>query len=202
MTDLKNADIGSVGKKGSITKNGNCYTVTASGRDVWDNEDGAHFAYCELEGDFDIAVRMESLTMANLYTKAGIMARETLEADSRNIFLVAFGDNGPRRNNDGGCEFQYRDEEGGVSTAIYPKKTGASEPSYPAKYPNIWLRLNRTVATFTAYFSNNGSEWLEYGKHALTINAKLLVGICVTSHNDEQTCECRFSDFRLIKRID
>lgn len=200
MMELKNADIGIVGTAGSITGSGENFTVTASGRDVWDKEDGAYYTYCEVEGDFDMTVRVERLTMANLYTKAGLMARETLDADSRNIFLAAFGDNGPRRNNNGGCEFQYRDVKGGESVAIYPAKSAGGEPLYPAIYPGVWLRLNRTGNEFTAWFSSNGRDWLEYGKHESPLVSKLLIGICVTSHNNEQTCECSFSDFRRMEK--
>ena len=121
---------------------------SACGRDVWEREDEAHFAYYEQEGDFDISVRIESLTMPHLCTKAGLMARETLDSDSKNIFLVAFGDNGPRRNNNGGCELQYRDVKGANSTGIYPIKTDSGEPMFPVKYPDTWLRLTRKEMNF------------------------------------------------------
>lgn len=200
MVPLKNTDIGIVGQMGSLTVGETQHTLTASGRDVWETEDSAHFAYCEVEGDFDLSVRIESLTMANLYTKAGLMARQTLSPDSRNVFFAAFGDNGPRRNNNGSCEFQYRDQEGGESLAIYPIKTENGIPLFPAKYPDNWLRLTRFGNEFTASFSNNGLKWREYGKHELSLNKKIFVGVCVTAHNNEDTCTCRFSDFRLTQK--
>ena len=198
MTKLNNVDIGRVGIEGTMKESDNNFIIMASGKDIWDYEDEGHFAYLEHEGDFDIVVRIKSLTMANLYTKAGIMARDTLESDSRNVFLVAFGDNGPRRNNNGGCEFQYRTLKGGESLAIYPAEIDGNGPLCSVDYPNVWLRLNRTGDEFKAYFSNDGSQWLEYCKHNIVLNTKLLVGVCATSHNEQQSSEFNFSDLRFI----
>jgi len=38
-------------------------------------------------GDFDLSARIESLTAPNLYTKAGLMAREELSDNSRSYLL-------------------------------------------------------------------------------------------------------------------
>jgi len=187
------ADLGSAQAKGRMTQKDGSYTVVAGGRDIWDREDAGFFAFVNSADDFDFCVRFEYLEMTNLYSKAGIMVRESIDAESRNLFFAAFGDNGPRRNNNGGCELQFRDETGGESLAIYPEKTESGEPRYPAAYPNFWLRVKRTGNECAAYHSSDGHNWLLYGKHLLPFYAAL-VGVCVTAHDEERTCECRFSD--------
>jgi len=48
--------------------------MTAGGVDIWGVKDEFNFVYVERTGNFDLVSRIESLTAANQYTKAGIMA--------------------------------------------------------------------------------------------------------------------------------
>ena len=198
MIHLTQTAIGAANLKAGLIRDADGYTMTAGGKDVWGATDEAHYAFFEQKGDFDLALRIVSLTMANLYTKAGIMARENLKADSRNLFFAAFGDNGPRRNNNSGCELQYREDEGRESCAIYPEKTADGSPRFPAAFPHAWLRLKRAGRTFTAYYSGNGKDWLVYGRLEMPFAADLLVGVCLTAHDEEALCTCRFADLELL----
>src|SRR6185436_11428695 len=47
----------------------NNLTIVAGGTDIWDSADGFHFAYGARTGDFDVRVRVESLTPRNPFTK-------------------------------------------------------------------------------------------------------------------------------------
>ena len=64
--------------------------MTAGGADIWGTSDQFRYAYQQRTGDFDISVRVESLTQADLYSKAGLMARESLAANSRQILALVF----------------------------------------------------------------------------------------------------------------
>ena len=112
LSVFKHSDVGNPSIPGvvSITKTG--IDITAGGEDVWGKRDEFNYVYIQKTGDFDLVSRIESLTPANLYTKAGLMAREDLTADSRHIFFQVFADNSSRNNNNGGYEFQYRQERG------------------------------------------------------------------------------------------
>src|SRR5438046_7888425 len=73
------------------------YEITHGGRDVWGGDGGAPygdqfgFAYRQATGDFDVRVMVtnETYNIGNggQITKAGIMARESLEPGSRNCDL-------------------------------------------------------------------------------------------------------------------
>src|SRR5437763_1884050 len=72
----KSLDIGR-NRIGSSTFNGpsgsgESYTVIGGGNDTWDNTDELHYRYTEFCGDFDVKVRVESLTANATWTKAGI----------------------------------------------------------------------------------------------------------------------------------
>src|ERR1051325_1134799 len=79
--------IGYSGAPGSAITNGvNSYTVIGGGNDVWDQVDEFTYLWREISGDFDVEVRVESLEAMATWTKAGIMARESLTPTSRMIW--------------------------------------------------------------------------------------------------------------------
>src|SRR4026209_2100983 len=61
------------------------WDIIAGGADIWEKSDQFHFVCKQVSGDFDIAVRVESFTPAHLYSKARLMIRETLNADSAHL---------------------------------------------------------------------------------------------------------------------
>jgi len=108
--------------------------MTAGGVDIWGVKDEFNFVYVERTGNFDLVSRIESLTAANQYTKAGIMAREDLTPGSRHIYFQVFPDNSPRNKNNGGYEFQYRIVKDSSMKAIYPKSSEGA-PEFPVAFP-------------------------------------------------------------------
>ncbi len=75
-------DIGSPSIKGSAQKDGQTWTIKASGRDIWDQEDQFHFLYAWLDSDFEISARLKSLVGTQPWTKAGVMIRKSLDSDA------------------------------------------------------------------------------------------------------------------------
>ncbi len=107
-----NADVGSPELDGSATPVGDGWDVIAGGADIWESSDQFHFVFREISGDFDIRVRIESFTPAHLYSKAGLMIRESQDAASAHVMLVVFSDDEPRNNNLGAYEMQFRAQPG------------------------------------------------------------------------------------------
>ncbi|MBK1818001.1 PQQ-dependent sugar dehydrogenase [Luteolibacter yonseiensis] len=176
---LAGADIGSPGLAGATTRTGDELTVSGSGADIWGNSDQFHFASQQRTGDFDISVRVSSLTQPDLYTKVGLMARENLTAGSRHVYAMVFPSNAARNNNVGGYEYQYRTVAGGPSAAIYP-----ASPQPTVNYPNTWLRMKREGDTFTGYSSVDGVTWSEFARLTLDLPDTLYFGLAATSHNN------------------
>jgi len=85
-----NVDVGSPQMAGSATPVGTGWDLVAGGVDIWENADQFHFVFQEFSGDFDIAARVESFIPAHLYSKAGLMIRESLDAASAHVMFFLF----------------------------------------------------------------------------------------------------------------
>lgn len=186
-------DVGAPSLSGRTSFSAGTLAITAGGADIWESRDEFHFAHAPVVGDFEFTVTLDSLSMADVYTKAGLMVRTSLEADAAHVFFFAFGDNQPRNNNNGGIEFQFRAEDGGTCQASYPPLPLPTEPEFPVNFPDVWLKLSREGDTFTSQFSQDGVQWKNYGVHRQVLPASILVGLAVTSHHVEKTVDAVFS---------
>src|SRR6266850_2980753 len=150
---------------------GSAYDVTAAGADIYGASDQFRFEYKVQSGDFDLPVRVASLTAVNAWSKAGLMARENMAADSREVSVFAT----PA----GGYEFQYRATAG----ALVQKVDSVQKVSYP----NTWVRLKRAGNVFSSYTSVDGMTWTAFGTTTLALPATVFLGMATTSHNVAQT---------------
>jgi glucose/arabinose dehydrogenase/regulation of enolase protein 1 (concanavalin A-like superfamily) len=186
-------DIGGSTPTGSTTFDSisNVYTVVGGGADIFGANDQFHFAWQQRTGDFDVKVRIESFSPAvHLYTKAGLMARESLTGNSRHVFAAAFTDNQQRADNVSGYEFNVRQANGGAGFALSPPF-----PQPLVNYPNTWVRLKRTGDLFIAYASQDGVSWKRFATYTLALPQTVYFGMAVTSHSASQTVTARFRDF-------
>lgn len=173
-------------------------TVVAGGTDIWDNADGFHFAYGQQTGDFDVRVRVESLTPRNPFTKAGLMVRENLTGGSRNLSAVVDPAPVPALDGSGTGQNRYeankRDAQNGATTAW-----STSNPT-PVPYPNAWVRLRRVGDTFFAYSSSDGVNWVQYASTVAAYPANVLLGLATTSHNNNfgQTATAVYHDYEFL----
>jgi len=197
-TNFKAQDIGKPAIKGDAQIVTDGVDIKAGGEDIWMNSDQFHFVYKQIEGDFDFVVRLESLERSHLYTKAGLMARENLTSGSRNVMFLAFPGNDKRNNNRGGYEFQYRLEKGKESKAIYPSLTDSvAQAAFPANYPNVWMRLKRTEAKFSAYTSTDGINWVQYTEFVMEMPRKIYLGMAATAHIKGATTVAKFRNLQM-----
>jgi regulation of enolase protein 1 (concanavalin A-like superfamily) len=145
------------------------YDVTGGGTDVWNASDQTQFESTQLTGDFDIRVRVNSASFATgTNPLLGLMARETLDAGSKNVFMRTYGAAA------GQFKFASRSTTGGTSTSV-----GSGANSLPAT--NTWLRLTRVGNTFTGYSSTDGVTWTAIGSTTISMAQTILVGMAVTS---------------------
>ena len=180
---------------GSVKQVDGGWDVVAGGADIWEGSDQFHFVYKKITDDFDTSVRVESFTPAHLYSKAGLMIRESLSPDSAHLMFLVFSDNSPRNNNLGAYEMQFRSVAGGACKAVYPEVRPPAPPEFPASYPNSWLRVQRRGDQFTAFASNDGKSWKVYGAQELKLARHVYVGPALTSHNPEAAATARFRNF-------
>jgi hypothetical protein len=129
-TPWKHADIGNVAFVGNAAYGGGAFTVQGSGDDIWGGADGMHFMYQDMTGDGTMIARNLSQTNTDGWAKAGVMIRETLNADSKHAFTAITPGNG--------SVSQGRDTTGGES--FYDGNVNGMQPK--------WLRIQRKGNNF------------------------------------------------------
>ena len=190
-----NLDVGAPKLAGSASPVEKGWNITAGGADIWNKTDQFHFVFREMSGDFDVAVRVESFTPAHLYSKAGLMIRESLEADSAHLMFLVFSSDAPRNNNLGAYEVQFRPATGADCQGIYPAVRPPAPPEFPATFPNSWLRVARRGNQFSAFASRDGKKWRLFGGQVLQLANTVKVGPALTSHNPQVAAHAAFRDY-------
>ena len=154
------------------------YTMNAAGADIWNEADEFHFAYQELSGAGSIAAKIESVSDTHTWAKAGVMIRDTLDADSPHAMMVVT----PAQ----GVSFQRRTSAGG----------GSDSDTQPGITAPQWVKLERTLGGLVrAYYSMDGNTWTQLGVSvSMTMNNPMYVGLALTSHNPGVVCEAMFSN--------
>jgi regulation of enolase protein 1 (concanavalin A-like superfamily) len=171
-------DIGNPPVISTVVNAGNGVNVTAVGSDFGGNSDQGNFSYQIYSGNFDVEVRVAGLALSDIFAKAGLMARETLDPASRFAASIAT----PAMN---GCFFEWRDPAGSVSS---------SSGNFPANYPNTWLRLQRVGNVFNSYAGYDGQAWSQLGSATITMSNQVYLGFSVSSHSTNQTTTAQFRD--------
>jgi hypothetical protein len=153
------------------------YTVISTGTDIWAAKDEFHFAFKEVDGAVKIIAKVDSLENSNEFAKAGVMIRDTLDADSRYAGVFITPENGVR--------FQYRSDVGGITDREFVEDVTAPQ----------WVRLERTSGgLIRAYYSADGNTWERFSLIQVSMTMPVYAGLAVTSHDINLTCEAVFSE--------
>ena len=165
-TPWVDSDIGSVSIAGSASYSSGTFTITASGADIFGTADAFHYVYQPMTGDGTIVARVNTVQQADVWSKAGVMIRESLAANSANAALLVSAANG--------VVLQWRSATAGASQYV----------SGSLSAPPRWVKLVRSGNTFTAYESADGSTWTTVGSTTIGMSASTIyVGLAVTSHS-------------------
>jgi len=160
-------DVGAVGKNGEFAKSGNRIVISGSGADIWGTADEFYYAFRKLSGDGSITARITSQQNTAAWAKAGLMIRESLNANSTYVINYM----SPTQ----GIAFQRRASTGGSASGV-ANPTGLTPP--------YWLRLTRSGNTFTADRSTDGATWTTIGTTTVTMASSVYVGLAACSVND------------------
>jgi len=152
--------------------------MTGSGADIWGTSDEFHFAFRQLDGIGSIIAKVESVSDTNPWAKAGVMIRESLEPGSKHAVVCLTPGNGVAL-------------QGRLDTDRDSFNTDLSGITAPH-----WVKLERTlIGDFIAYHSADGSAWEILDIQERILMAKnVYIGLAVTAHNAEATCEAVFSN--------
>jgi hypothetical protein len=172
------------GRPPIFLESGGKYTMSASGNDIYDTADQFRYAFKLLSGDGSIQARVLSVQDTDPWAKAGVMIRQSLQANSAHANLLLAPGNG--------CRFQTRVTGGGGSTS----DTAVTQLAHITT-PH-WIKLERVADVFTAYDSNDpateGWRPLAWGPQTITMTADVYIGLSLTSHNVNAICVAEFSD--------
>jgi hypothetical protein len=158
------------------------FTMTASGSDIWAvngvEADEFHFAYKMLSGAGSITAKVVSVDNTNVWAKAGVMIRETLNPDSAHAMMVVTPGSG--------ISFQRRPGTG--ATSVDTTTAGITAP--------YWVKIERDLSgNFTASSSTNGTTWTMQGVFEnIQMSANVYIGLAVTAHDPTLTCQAVFSN--------
>ncbi|WP_442795967.1 DUF4979 domain-containing protein [Pelobium manganitolerans] len=184
-------DIGTAGLTGNAGfSTDGTFTINAAGKDVWNNDEGFHYAYQTLDADGYIVAKVNGLVNTHASAKAGVMIREGLGNTSREILATlnpAFT-----------AELGYTKTGGSIKYDL-PVTDGAS-----GNYR--WVKLSRSGAVITASYSVDGTIWVE--GPSVTFDAEspmknadvpVYVGVFAVSHDVNKLTTATFSDITVVE---
>jgi hypothetical protein len=168
------------------------YTMTATGADIWYAADEFHFAWKTLSGVGSIVARVESVEQTHVWAKAGVMIRETLDADSKfaAVYMTSTNEDGTASN---GCRFQVRTDTA-IDATSDSSVASSEQTAITAPY---WVKLERDIAgNFRGYYSSDGVIWqsMTWNPQFITMGSNVYIGLAVTSHDAALTCQAVFSN--------
>ena len=156
----------------AYVEEGDKVTMSAAGHDIWDNADDFRFACKSLTGNGSVVVRVESLVNTNAWAKAGVMIRQSLDADSRFAYMIV--------SYSSGVSFGWRQQTAGTCGSV--SQAGVAAPQ--------WVKLTRTGDAFTAQYSADAKTWTDVKNTdgtvvstTIAMTGPVYIGLCVTSHN-------------------
>ena len=159
------SDIGSPVLQGRTTFSSGTFSVVGAGANIFATSDQFQFGYQQQSGDLDLVARLTTLLDADIWAKAGIMIRSSLDAGSAHasVYITPEDD----------ILLQSRPSTGAQSSTV-----ASSAGEVP-----LWLKLARRGSTVTAFRSTNGTSWTTIGQVTLALPSTFYVGLAVTSRD-------------------
>ena len=157
-------DVGIVGLAGSASYTNSGFTVQGAGTSIAGTADGFHFVYQQLTTDGAIVAQVVS---QSAFSQAGVVIRETLSADSAEVFsyLTSNYQNAT-------SYMSYRTFAGGLVQQV-----GGQSVTEP-----YWVEAVRTANMFSCYVSQDGQNWVQVGAtQTLSTSQAVYVGLGVSS---------------------
>jgi hypothetical protein len=174
----KKEDIGNGKMRGNAEFIGSVVRLYSGGRSVVEAEDACHFVYKPVTGDSEIVTRVLQVQRAGARARAGIMMREGLEPNAKNVSLVLTAGEGG--------QFTWRDQAGAVAQM-------STRPDLAAPY---YIKLRRDGDTFTGFKSVNGRNWTMLYQVSVPMHQEIYVGLAAAGFGEEFVSRAMLDNFR------
>jgi hypothetical protein len=196
---FESADIGDTGAPGTTAFDGGAYTLDASGADIETVADSFRFLYRCLNGDGQVVARIEDVVSAHAWTKVGVMIRDSLAADAKNVFMLL-------RPSEGSA-FQYRPGTGASTMSSWQDSPADFTPEHAVRYlkPPKWLKLTRRGHEFSAYSSDDGECWWQRATRSLAFDEhddEACFGVALTAANYGDIARATVSNLEVSSAIE
>ncbi|MEO6036440.1 MAG: lamin tail domain-containing protein, partial [Verrucomicrobiota bacterium] len=172
------AQVGNPVPAGSAVVVSNGLDISSGGK-IGGAGDQFQFSYMQQTGDFDFRVRIGSFTGPDAWSAAGLVVRDSLATGARFASAMATP-------SISGCFFQSRITTNGAAS---------TSGSFPANYPDTWLRLKRTGNLFTGFAGLDGNNWTQLGSVTIAMAPDVYLGFGVASADSNRSATAAFRDF-------
>jgi Tol biopolymer transport system component/sugar phosphate isomerase/epimerase len=172
-------DVGTVNIPGHsrYERNTRTYTLSGSGKNLWNTEDACYYVWKKVSGDFDISgdLSFEGLG-TDPHRKMGFMVRESLDPSARYADLAIHGD--------GLTSLQYRPAANGETSEVQSAKASTG---------NVRARFSRRGNIFSIRTGEGDDD----ADLVLDLPKECYLGIFVCSHNEDVEETAYFRNVRL-----
>jgi hypothetical protein len=171
-------DLGTAAVPAWASESNGAVTLAAAGTNVAGTTDQAGLVSVGIVGDVQITSQLTSWPGAGSGSRAGLMLREGIGAEAREVFLgvAPFGTNL--------ATVSCRAQRPGTATT-----TNISIPPGP-----VWLRLVRLGNALSAYRSADGKAWVLLSSPSLAMNSAVQAGLCVFGGAPDTLAQATFQD--------
>jgi hypothetical protein len=147
------------------------FQVAGSGTNISGTADQLRFVYQGASADCAVTGRVISVQNTATNARAGVMIRNSLDADSMQVSLMLT----PASN----VIFSCRSTTGGACTTV--TDTGCAPPQ--------WLKVQRAGDVFSAYRSTDGTTWTQVGTtQTVAMTTATYIGLMTTSMTNGVLC--------------
>jgi regulation of enolase protein 1 (concanavalin A-like superfamily) len=169
------ADVGSPAAPGTATQSAGNFSVSSRGWDINGASDQFTFAYVSVRGDVTLVAKLDSLQNVDPGSLAGVMIRESLNANSNHVSMLGSAGSGL------------------VSRARASNRGGTSEVRAASYTVPVWVRVDRRGTALASYRSTDGLTWSPVSNVKVKFSQTVLVGMAVASHSSLTSTSARFN---------
>lgn len=178
----RSTDVGAVLHKGNATYDAatQIYELSGTGNNIWFGNDGLHFVWKKMKGDFILQARGELLGKGTeLHRKFGWMVRTSLDSSSATVAAAVHGD--------------------GLTSLQYRKTAHADmeEIQSAIKAPDV-VQLERKGNKYIMSVAHSGEPYTVVQITDINLEDEVYVGLFICSHNNNVVEKVRYNNVRII----
>ncbi len=163
--------------------------IVGGGSDIWGGDDGLHYIYQETAENFEMECTVDSMLRPDVWSKLGLMVRESSASNAREISII--------QSSKQGRHTQLR-PAAGAETVNYDTynlgllNNGGTIADTPARFKIVRQRDRVYTYLDDVLIPQNNSDYFDISTWPETV----MIGICLTSHNNNRLGEGLVTDVR------